>query len=93
MIKRYYKEDPSFEEAMTYIQKFEPSFKGGDEALISKIRRKLAMKFHPDRGGDLEKLKLINQALDIIEKGGIKDDDDFSDIYSWKRQDNRGSNK
>lgn len=33
---------------------------------IKKAHRKLALKLHPDKGGDPEKFKEINQAYDVL---------------------------
>ena len=35
---------------------------------IKKAYRKLALMHHPDRGGDQERMKLINAAYDILSK-------------------------
>lgn len=36
---------------------------------LEKTRKKLALQYHPDRpGGDLEKMKLVNAAYDIVSK-------------------------
>lgn len=35
---------------------------------IKRAYRKLALKNHPDRGGDIEKMKLINMAYEILSK-------------------------
>lgn len=34
--------------------------------LVSKQRRILAAKYHPDKGGDIEKMKTINNAADML---------------------------
>lgn len=34
--------------------------------LVEKQRRKLALKFHPDMGGDEDKMKEINNAADFL---------------------------
>lgn len=43
--------------------------------------RKLAMQYHPDRGGDLSKAQMINAAYDVLKNGSgsrLGDDDDGS---------------
>lgn len=37
-----------------------------DDVVIKKEYRRLAMKYHPDRGGDTEKLQKINDALALL---------------------------
>lgn len=37
-----------------------------DQVLIKQQYRRLVMRHHPDRGGDPEKLKRINEAMDIL---------------------------
>ena len=39
---------------------------GADEGAIKKAYRKLQMKYHPDKGGDPEKAKEINEAYDCL---------------------------
>jgi hypothetical protein len=41
----------------------------GDYAGVDKAYKKMAMKYHPDRGGDIEKMKLINLAKDTLGSG------------------------
>ena len=43
-----------------------PDFASPEE--IKKVYRKLALIHHPDRGGDQERMKLINAAYDILSK-------------------------
>lgn len=43
---------------------------GASEKDIQKAYRQLAVKYHPDRGGDEEKMKLLNIAREIVESGG-----------------------
>lgn len=43
--------------------------RGADEDTVKKAYRKLAMKHHPDKGGDPEKFKEIQSAYDRITKG------------------------
>ncbi|KAI7841110.1 hypothetical protein COHA_005335 [Chlorella ohadii] len=40
--------------------------KDADEATIKKAHRKAALKHHPDKGGDEEKFKEINEAYDVL---------------------------
>ena len=40
--------------------------KNADEAEIKKAYRKLAMKEHPDKGGDPEKFKKISEAYEVL---------------------------
>ena len=43
--------------------------RNADEDTVKKAYRKLAMKHHPDKGGDTEKFKEIQEAYDRITKG------------------------
>ncbi len=54
-----------------------PDFAGIDE--VKKAYRQLAMKHHPDRGGNPEMMKKINEAMEVFEKDKFKYD-------SWLRQ-------
>ena len=38
----------------------------GDKSLIKKAYRKSAMKHHPDRGGDAEKMKIVTSAYGVL---------------------------
>lgn len=54
--------------------------------LVLAKRKKLAFKYHPDKGGDIEKLKEINNAVDIIEKLQIVEQRPVQQvirIYQW----------
>lgn len=53
-----------------------------DENTIKKAYRKLAMKHHPDKGGDPEKFKSIQNAYDKITKGEPKDEGVGFDPFS-----------
>lgn len=53
------------------------NFASKDE--IEKSYRKLALKHHPDRGGDTEKMKIVNRAYEILTKDRERYD-------NWLRQ-------
>lgn len=40
------------------------------EAVIKAAHRALSLMHHPDRGGDLEQMKRVNAAYDLLAKGG-----------------------
>ena len=40
--------------------------KDADEATIKKAYKKLALKHHPDKGGDVEKFKEISMAAEVL---------------------------
>ena len=48
-----------------------------NESDIKKAFRKLSLKHHPDRGGDAEKFKEINEAYEILKDGENKEEYDF----------------
>ena len=54
-----------------------PDFASIDD--VKKSYRQLAMKHHPDRGGNPEMMKKINEAMEVFEKDKYKYD-------SWLRQ-------
>ena len=48
-----------------------------NESDIKKAFRKLSLKHHPDRGGDAEKFKEINEAYETLKDGENKEEYDF----------------
>lgn len=63
-----------------------------DENTIKKAYRKLAMKHHPDKGGDTEKFKSIQNAYDRITKGEQEEQPSF-DPFSMFSQFFNGQNQ
>jgi curved DNA-binding protein len=54
---------------------------------IKKAYRKLAMQHHPDRGGDADKFKEINEAYDVLGDTAKKDQYDNRSWGNWNRED------
>ncbi len=52
---------------LDYYQRLKiPEFSSHEE--IRSARRKLALKYHPDRGGNLKTMQRINEAFDVLMK-------------------------
>jgi hypothetical protein len=86
-------EDFSPEQAHTFLKKTDPSlYSQLDISKLSSLRRKYALKYHSDKGHDPEKMKLINQAFDVLSKtsnkpsysyAGASDNDSYDeDLYA-----------
>jgi hypothetical protein len=60
----------SYSDAVAIFKKFGVDPTDMDDASLKSAFRKLAMEYHPDRGGDEEALKQITAAYAALEKGG-----------------------
>ena len=59
---------------------------------VSRARRQLAKRFHPDRGGDEVEMKRVNDALDVLEKdegGAVRGEPPFWANRGWTKDPNR----
>ena len=56
---------------------------GASKENITKAYRKLAHKYHPDKGGDEAKMKELNEAYAILSKPAKIQPQPFQSQYTW----------
>lgn len=56
---------------------------GSSKENIKKAYRKLAHKYHPDKGGDEAKMKELNEAYAILSKPAKLQPQPFQPQYTW----------
>lgn len=67
--EEYWREDFSKSEAISYLKKLDSDlFDSIKKDGTATAKKKYSAKFHPDKNGDAETMKLINQAFDVLGK-------------------------
>lgn len=66
---------------------------GASESEVKAAYRKLAVERHPDRGGDLEAMKRLNEARDVLEAYGTTSEGAGRGSESHARSSSQGSNR
>jgi len=92
-VLRYIVEATSYAQARAVFQRetgVDPSTAQPDE--LKRAHRSAVMRLHPDRGGDEERLKLFNDAYDVVKRGAPSAgrsheyDDDREAWAAWERK-------
>lgn len=80
------KEVITLPQAKSIIKKYDPSFKDwNNQEKINKLRRQLAVKYHPDKGNNPDIMRDINEAIDLLLSSGSSDSSYSKPSYYRKK--------